>query len=127
MTLVQTYVGGNCGISESVTDTRFTRTGYYLRKFNDYRSGIDIDGDGFMRIFRLAELYLNFAEAAYQAKGPDVLYTSVVGGSAISARGAVNAVRTRAGMPALARGMSRDEFELRYRNERRIELAFEDP
>lgn len=126
MTLVQTYVGGNCGISESVTDTRFTRTGYYLRKFNDYRSGIDIDGDGFMRIFRLAELYLNFAEAAYQAKGPDVLYTSVVGGSAISARGAVNAVRTRAGMPALARGMSRDEFELRYRNERRIELAFEE-
>ena len=29
-------------------------------------------------------------------------------------------------MPALARGMSRDEFELRYRNERRIELAFEE-
>ncbi len=123
---VETFVGGNCGISDNVTDTRFTRTGYYMRKFNNYRSGIEIDGDGFMRLFRLAELYLNFAEAAYQAKDPDITVASKVGGSALSARGAVNAVRLRAGMPELARGMSKEEFGRRYRNERRIELAFEE-
>ena len=61
--------GGNCGISDNVTDIRFTRTGYYMRKFNNYKSGIGQDADGLMRIYRLAELYLNFAEAAYQAVG----------------------------------------------------------
>ena len=124
--IVETFVGGNCGISDNVTDTRYTRTGYYMRKFNNYRSGIEIDGDGFMRIFRLAELYLNFAEAAYQAKGPDITVASKVGGSALSARGAVNAVRLRAGMPELPRGMTKEEFGRRYRNERRVELAFEE-
>ena len=29
---VETFVGGNCGISDNVTDIRFTRTGYYMRK-----------------------------------------------------------------------------------------------
>ncbi|WP_175628642.1 MULTISPECIES: RagB/SusD family nutrient uptake outer membrane protein [Bacteroides] len=124
--IVETYVGGNCGISDDVTDIRFTRTGYYLRKFNNYRSGIEIDGDGFIRIFRLAELYLNFAEAAYQAKGPDVLVKSTVGGQALSARAAVDVVRARAGMPGLPRGLSKDVFGKRYRNERRVELAFEE-
>ncbi len=126
MDIVETYVGGNCGISDDVTDIRFTRTGYYLRKFNNYRSGIEIDGDGFIRIFRLAELYLNFAEAAYQAKGPDVLVKSTVGGQALSARAAVDVVRARAGMPGLPRGLSKDVFGKRYRNERRVELAFEE-
>ena len=27
--VVETYVGGNCGISDKVTDIRYTRTGYY--------------------------------------------------------------------------------------------------
>ena len=123
---VDTYVGGNCGISDDVTDIRYTRTGYYLRKFNNYRSGNEIAGDGFIRIFRLAELYLNFAEAAYQAKGPDVLVKSTVGGSSMTARAAVNAIRSRAGMPELPRGLSKEVFGKRYRNERRVELAFEE-
>lgn len=124
--VVETYVGGNCGISDDRTDIRFTRTGYYMRKFNNYRSSVEIDADGFIRIFRLAELYLNFAEAAYNAKGPDVLVKSTVGGDAMSARAAVNAVRSRVGMPELPRGLSKETFELRYRNERRVELAFEE-
>lgn len=125
-TTVDTYVGGNCGISEDVTDTRYTRTGYYVRKYNNYRSGTEIAGDGYIPIFRLAELYLNFAECAYQAKGPDVLVKSTVGGDALSARAAVNAIRERAEMPELPRGMSKEEFGKRYRNERRVELAFEE-
>ena len=44
----------------------------------------------------------------------------------MSAREAVSVVRARAGMPAFPAGMSKDAFEKKYRNERRIELAFED-
>jgi hypothetical protein len=125
-TPVETFVGGNCGISDKVTDTRFTRTGYYLRKFNNYRSNVNVDADGLMKVFRLGELYMNFAEAAYQAYGPDVHVTSSAGGSNLTAREAVNAVRARADMPPLPTGLSKTEFEKRYRNERRVEFAFEE-
>ena len=123
---VETFVNGNCGISDRVTDTRFTRTGYYMRKFNNYRSGVNVDGDGFMKVFRLGELYMNFAEAAYQAYGVDVpIASTVAGGSAMTAREAVNAIRARVDMLPLP-AMSKDEFEKRYRNERRVEFAFEE-
>ena len=125
--LVETFVSGNCGISDRVTDTRFTRTGYYLRKFNNHLSSPNVDADGFMKIFRLGELYMNFAEAAYQAYGPDAPVNSVVaGGSAMSARDAVNAIRARVDMPPLPPEMTVADFEKRYRNERRVEFAFEE-
>jgi len=123
---VETYVGGNCEISDDVTETRHTRTGYYMRKFNNYKSGENSDYDGYMKIFRLGELYLNFAEAAYHSVGPDVTVASNVGGEAMSARDAVNKIRTRVQMPELPTGLSKDAFETRYRNERRVELAFEE-
>ncbi|MDR2469149.1 MAG: RagB/SusD family nutrient uptake outer membrane protein [Tannerella sp.] len=125
-TPVETFVGGNCEISDRVTDVRYTRTGYYMRKFNNYRSNVNIDADGLMKIFRLGELYLNFAEAAYQSAGPDASMASTVGSASLSAREAVNVVRERAGMPPLPAGLSKDDFEKRYRNERRVELAFEE-
>ena len=119
---VQTHVGGAEGIS--INNRRFTRTGYYLRKFNNHRSGINNNSDGVVRMFRLAELYLNFAEAAYQSGGPDVkVMDSNLG---LSARDALNIIRKRAGMPDLKAGLSIPDFEKRYRNERRIELAFEE-
>jgi hypothetical protein len=125
--VVETFVGGNCGISNEVTDIRFTRTGYYMRKFNNYRSSPSLDADGYMKGYRLGELYLNFAEAAYQAYGADApVASAVAGGSALSARDAVNAVRARAEMPPLPAGLSKEDFEKRYRNERRVELAFEE-
>jgi hypothetical protein len=117
---ITTSVGGDCGISSDPVETKHTRTGYYMRKFNNYQSNAQKPVDGYMRIFRLGELYLNFAEAAYQAKGPD----AQVGG--MSAREAVNAIRLRAGMPALPTGLSAGDFEVRYRNERQVELAFEE-
>lgn len=120
--LIQTYVGGAEGIS--TTDRRYTRTGYYLRKFNNHRSGASNNSDGAVRLFRLAELYLNFAEAAYQSVGADVKVNDSNLG--LSAREALNAIRKRAGMPDLKTGMTKEDFEKRYRNERRIELAFEE-
>ncbi|MCK9617761.1 MAG: RagB/SusD family nutrient uptake outer membrane protein [Lentimicrobiaceae bacterium] len=119
---VETFLGGNEEIS--AINRKNTRTGYYLRKFNNYKSGKNNNADGSIRLFRLAELYLNFAESAYQSVGPDVAVTT--GGFSMSARDAVSAVRVRAGMPAFPVGMSKDAFEKKYRNERRIELAFEE-
>jgi len=117
---VETFAGGNCALNSNPSETRYTRTGYYLRKFNNYRANPDLDIDGYMRVFRLGELYLNFAEAAYNASGADVAI------SGMSAREAVNAIRARASMPTLPAGLSKDDFETRYRNERRVELAFEE-
>jgi hypothetical protein len=69
-----------------------------------------------MRKIRLAELYLNYAEAANEAAA------STAPDDAVDA---VNAVRARVGMPALPYGMSKDDFRIRVRNERRVELAYE--
>lgn len=120
--LVQTFVGGLEQISD--IDRKYTRTGYYMRKFNNYKSTLSNSADGAIRLFRLAELYLNFAESAYQSAGPDVAVTAT--GFSMSARDAVSAVRARAGMPAFPAGMSKADFEKKYRNERRVELAYEE-
>lgn len=117
--IVKTCVGGNCGISDKPTDVRYTRTGYYIRKYNNYRSDKSNSVDGFVPLFRLAELYLNFAEAAYQSAAPDTKFNGM------SAVDAVNAVRARVGMPGLPSNISKSDFERRYRKERRVELAFE--
>lgn len=119
---VETFVNGAEGIS--LNNRKYTRTGYYLRKFNNYKSDQNNNADGAIRLFRLAELYLNFAEAAYLSVGPDAAVTA--GNFSMSARDAVNAVRNRAGMPAFPAGMNKDAFEKKYRNERSVELAFEE-
>ncbi len=120
---VATYTGGAEDLS--ATDRRHTRTGYYLRKFNNYKSAQNNELDGAIRLFRLAEIYLNFAESAYQAYGPDQVI-SLGSNLNMSARDAVNAIRKRAGMPDLPIGLTKEDFERRYRNERRVELAFEE-
>jgi hypothetical protein len=51
---------------------------------------------------------------------------SAVGGPSLSAFDAVNTVRARASMPPLNAGLSKEDFEKRYRNERRVELVFEE-
>jgi starch-binding outer membrane protein, SusD/RagB family len=119
---VETFVGGTEEIS--ALDRKHTRTGYYMRKFNNYKSGISNSADGAIRLFRLAELYLNFAESAYQSAGPDVAVTAT--GFSMSARDAVDVVRARAGMPAFPAGMDPTAFGAKYRNERRVELAYEE-
>ncbi len=119
---LETYVGGAEEISQ--TNRTHTHTGYYLRKFNNWKSGLSKNLDGSIRVFRLTELYLNFAESAYLSDGPDEEIT-LGSGITMSARDAVNAIRKRAGMPDFPAGMATDEFQRKYRNERRIEFAFE--
>ncbi|RTE53940.1 RagB/SusD family nutrient uptake outer membrane protein [Arenibacter aquaticus] len=111
---VETYVGGSSQISDN--SNLYTRTGYYLRKFIHYDSKNNSNKDGFWHDFRMAEIYLNFAEANFYANGA----------ATPEALAAVNLIRSRAGMPDLPSGISASEFEARLRNERRIELAFEE-
>jgi len=96
-----------------------TITGYYLKKFMDPDVAVGQFGLSSQSwiVLRLAEVYLNYAEAKNEADGPDE-----------SVYGAVNKVRNRSNMPSLevnypdldAAGM----FE-RIKQERMIELAFE--
>lgn len=65
-------------------------------------------------VFRLAEFYLNYAEALNEAQGPVQEVSD-----------AVNEVRKRSGMPLLA-GLGKDAMRQAIRNERTVELAFEE-
>lgn len=111
---VDTSEGGNCQVSPTLV--RYTRTGYYIRKHSAPSSSRNGNNDGWMRTMRLAELYLNYAEAANEAAAATAPDAAV---------DAVNAVRARVGMPGLPYGMAKDEFRTRVRNERRVELAYE--
>ena len=66
-------------------------------------------------IYRLADAYLMYAEALNEAEGP-----------VPAAYAAVNAIRSRSGMPDLPSPLTKEQFRQRVRNERAIELAFEE-
>lgn len=96
-----------------------TLTGYYMKKFV-YNISFKTPAAPAHAcpIFRYGEILLNAAEALNEAYGPD-------GIDGKTAYRYVNEIRERVGMPAYS-GMSQDELRKRIRNERRIELAFED-
>ncbi|MEQ8474492.1 MAG: RagB/SusD family nutrient uptake outer membrane protein [Marinoscillum sp.] len=101
-----------------------SRTGYFIKKFMDLSSNLD-DWDNTgretpWRYIRYAEVLLNFAEAQNEAVGPDV-----AGSGGLTATQAVNLVRNRSGMPDLV-GLNQSELRERIRNERRVELSFEE-
>jgi starch-binding outer membrane protein, SusD/RagB family len=102
-----------------------TRTGYYMRKFwynNSTKNQVSsILSDP---LCRLAECYLNYAEASNEAYGPTTIGVS---GATISALDAINTVRTRVGMPNVLPQFTtdKDAFRPRIKNERNIELSWE--
>jgi hypothetical protein len=63
--------------------------------------------------FRMAEIYLNCAEALNEV------------GQTGDACQYINAIRDRAGLPYLPAGLSQSEMQAKIHHERRIELAFE--
>ena len=72
-------------------------------------------------LFQLNEIYLNFAEAMNEAYGPDDKH-----GYKYSAREAINIIRERSGQPAILSGSGiYSDFRELVRNERAIELAFD--
>ncbi len=123
--ILQTFEGGLNGLPTAGA----TPTGYYLKKYCD--ASIDLRPDKLNTkyhtwiIFRLAEFYLNYAECVFNVSGSaDVAPT----GFTLTPLAAVNVVRARTGiaMPALTAGLSSADFISKYRNERMVELAFEE-
>lgn len=101
-------------MGRSMTGRTPTRTGYFQRKFLHPNSGVEMRLNGARhKDYRLAEIYLNFAEAAMEAGHTDEAITYV------------NKVRARAGMPGLPAGLSGENLRQRIHNERRVEFAFE--
>jgi len=98
-----------------------TQTGYCLRK--NCQENVTLGSDSWdgantgqnYYYFRYAEVLLNYAEAQNEAVGPDATVYN-----------AINLIRTRSELPALAPGLSQDQMRTAIRRERRIELAFED-
>ncbi|MCX6303212.1 MAG: RagB/SusD family nutrient uptake outer membrane protein [Bacteroidia bacterium] len=94
------------------------RSGYYLRKFND--PSLDpqfVKQDIPFRHIRYAEVLLNYAEACIELGDAANLTEATT---------YINMIRTRAGQPGIAAGLSQAALRTAVRHERRIELAFED-
>ncbi len=88
-------------------------TGAIMHKFLD--PNVDIQAslqDLTWRYFRYGEILLNYAEACIEL------------GEEEEARTYLNKIRTRAGMPLITE--SGAALKARYRNERRVEMAYED-
>lgn len=107
------YMGGKHRLSKDRC-----RTGYYVRKYLPESLNEKSSNKAYHNwiYFRLAEMYLNYAEALNESL--PVPSTEVYN--------AVNAVRKRSGMPALPQGLSQTAMRQRIKNERAIELAFEE-
>ncbi|MEJ2883140.1 RagB/SusD family nutrient uptake outer membrane protein [Pedobacter sp. GR22-6] len=113
-TLITSFeFNGNAGRG-SISNNDYSSTGYTQRK----NRGLSGDGGRTAIMIRLAEIYLDYAEAAYEANpaDPDVLIY-------------LNLIRERAGIPqyGTGAGMLPVPADLRdaIRRERRVELAFE--
>ncbi len=106
-----------------------TKTGYYLRKL--LRSDVNLNPAADKRHFgariRYTEIFLDYAEAANEAQGP----RANVGGANFSAYDVIKALRKRAGVggasdPYLEEcAASKEKMRELIRNERRLELCFE--
>lgn len=107
--------------------TNSTRSGYYMKKFlNPGATIFPISSEAvhFYSYIRFTEVFLNYAEAANEAWGPDE-----PGTAGFTARQVIAALRSRAGIqapdPYLASLSGKEELRELIKNERRIELCFE--
>lgn len=120
---VEAFTGGREGAGVD----RATKTGYYLKKYVDENLDLLLNKTSVHTwiLFRLGEMYLNYAEAMNEAYGPD----QDPQGFGLTAIQAVNKVRDRASvkMPLLQAGQwNTATLRNKLRNERRVELAFEE-
>jgi hypothetical protein len=96
--------------------------GTWLRKFYPERlSGAVYEMIPNSTLFQVNELYLNYAEAMNEIYGPDDAH-----GYGLTARQAINIIRARSGQPQILTGNGPySDFQALVRNERAIELAFD--
>jgi len=104
-----------------------TRTGYYERKLLGDLSVLNkVNPIMTDPVIRLGELYLNYAEAANEAYGPN----TPAPGATMSAAQAINFMRSRWPASQLAPVQAqftgnKNAFRTRIKNERTVELCFE--
>lgn len=101
--------------NSSIEDWNGSYTGYYIRKFTDANPAI-VDQNTWQQvpwpILRYTEAVLNYVEASIEL------------GQEAEARNWLNQIRFRVGMPEVTE--SGEALKARYRNERRIEMAYEE-
>lgn len=105
-----------------------TRTGYYLRKLLREDTNLDptlnTKQKRYSVYIRYTEIFLNYAEAANEAWGPDGKGTHTY-----SAKDVIAAIRQRAGLPEqdtyLESIQTKEDMRTLIHNERRLELCFE--
>lgn len=117
---VEMTYGADWGSRDNAT-TGESNTGYYYRRYWDGAySGSHQNLDP---MFRVGEMYLEYAEAVNEAYGP----AGRAGGMTVTALEAVNIVRERVGMPNVRAEYSADKEVFRdyVRNERCVEVAYE--
>lgn len=128
---IDVVMGGRDSESFMHGGNRASRTGYYLHKFLSHKENMlnpiqTITALHFYPTMRLAEIFLNYAEAANEVYGP----TTVPAGCTASAYDIIKAIRKRSGgivddqYIEIAKE-SKDEFRKMILNERRLEFAFE--
>lgn len=110
--------GEKWGIDSSKHNPDNTASSYALRKFmppDGYPASRSIQDYNPWPIYRLAEIYLNYAEAQFELGNEDVAREYI---SKVRARPSVN-------LPPIPASVTGDALRKRLINERRIELAFE--
>ena len=126
-TVINTGTGGGDNAVDAIQTS--TRTGYYLKKL--LREDVNANPssasnqDHYNTHIRYTEIFLDYAEAANEAWGPNGTGPN----AAYSARQVIRAIRGRAGIPAadpyLASITTKEAMRTLIRNERRLELCFE--
>ena len=106
-----------------------TKTGYYLKKYVNHNISFEPGAPTAKAqhnwiIFRYGEVLLNYAEAMINAYG-DFSYTNEK--CNMKAIDAVNQIRQREGvrLPKLSTNLTPEEFLIKVKKERRVEMAFE--
>ena len=118
--VIETFTGG----FNAAPKYGATPTSYYLRKYVDGSCVTTADNQTSRRhtwiLFRLAEFYLNYAEAVYNATGSanDATY-------GMTANEAINVLRNRADIQMPNFTEDGEAWVERYERERLVELAFE--
>ena len=110
----QFWLGGLDSKLSSLSPWNASKTGYTILKMVDstYNFNIQPYSPAQWIVFRLSEIYLNYAEAEAEL------------GQTATALTYLNLIRTRAGMPAVTSGGGADLIA-KIQQERRIELCFE--
>ena len=111
-------IPGYMFLGRIVPESKYFSTGFGFKKYTSYKDDVsqpvNIQSQINYIVLRYADILLMYAEAQNEAVGSDE-----------SVYNALNQIRTRAGMPEIPEGLSKDQMREVIRHERRIEMVAE--